>query len=727
MNWTGGALSRSRKPRGTLVDKQKEHFAKVRNNVLHSQKSTAPKHIEFFGKMVTMKPSYENQVPQNQLDMGESLAVVNDLEGRGRSKRRCARSSPRIQSEDGTVYSVPEERHHRKRRRSTSSEPVLEMPRKPDRSSRQRELVRKDDGELELLEARRRRLLDQGSWLKITPQPLPQLQYPRLDDTDKIGRRRQISSQEKTRGHLQKSRRLPSPFAQRSLAKNMHGGDTAGQGRVRIAIGSQEVRAGASSSTRTRRDVSLSNTISDVMLLDDEEDANEFPASDQHAPYPCDSTRMNSNTTALYDKVVAALARQQSSNNSSCSGGIIDSGSDVTRTPSYNRAKIIQPSFTSEKVLRSINALESAASDVAEVGGVKPVVSTSQASANNKWASWVHPAIDSDIAHPASLDGYDECHTISPGVSERPPRALARLAAMPRQRSSDQDAVNANNEHERTKSIVILVRSRSSSVRSFQNEIPPKVVEQVPEVVSSSEYEVVPATTRTSAQDAVIDISEEQGTAMQSRITTLFLDDCINTKNSRPAEVCTPTSNYRNAADDVVADPIVQPFAEFKSTKQVIATNAKPPLQEARQTMEVSRSNRKVDFSTMFGAKTWARNLPPKEAAPQKYSTIPISDTSGILASSLRLLPAQSEPVATSHPKIRSRIENEDAAWLKFVLSEPEEEDQDQPLQEAFRLPKRTRKAPTWNKTQSQIVNPAQSTPASSSFDSPSIDKSSRM
>ena len=485
MNWTGGHLSRrSRGGAGaSLNPRQKEHFAKVQNNLRNGTKKRTPIKWSIFGKIQVQQADYERQSSVEPRAYREaSLPVPHDGSRSASNQMNDDRSLPRkshntrqptrlIKEEPGThhdLYSAtPPPAEKRKRQGISGTEHY--------------------DEEVEFISRKRQRLLDKGDWVGITYQRPLKMKFASPRHAEYVGRRRKITDGHHARYATQQSR-LVSPFAARTLYHSPQI-DTRvrprGKTDVRIHIGNRIIPPGISSSTapsrRTRRYTTPRKIpeqhqvqSSDVMLLDNDEvlrrcsySIDETPFDDQEAeiygtgqdqrsPYLHTENERNygDHKKDGNERSSAGEGNQNDGEYGQYEGDEYDSAqgdhdpssteanispnlselslSPVLGTP-FSPSLIRHPIPQSSKVssiLRS-GSSQIADSTAVQVGKYKPIVPSSQILDNKIWKTWMASLYNEESVHghPGEEDDIQQKRLISPGISTAPARRIDRLAS----------------------------------------------------------------------------------------------------------------------------------------------------------------------------------------------------------------------------------------------------------------------------------------------------------
>lgn len=285
MNWTGGRLSRHSRACGSLNQRQKQHFAKVQNNLRDGTKKRSPLKVSIFDRIEVHHPETQQSSIGSKrhgiLGRGESPPVerrngmLHYTANRNTRERTPIRSEMKreIIPDDDILSATPQPWEKRKRELSVSL------------SEKESNL----EEEHHLMSEKRRKLLLRGDWVGINIQRPLQMTFTSPRHGDRIGRRRKITDGHRAHYSTKLQSTITSPFTTRCRNHSLQNFDVEGQrgaqswkSDVRIFIGNRVVPPGISSSTAPsrvsrgysvhRRRLEQSQTASsDVMLLDNEE------------------------------------------------------------------------------------------------------------------------------------------------------------------------------------------------------------------------------------------------------------------------------------------------------------------------------------------------------------------------------------------------------------------------------------------------------------------------
>ncbi|KAK3080728.1 hypothetical protein LTS18_013720, partial [Coniosporium uncinatum] len=277
MNWTGGRLQRhSKKSTNSIIDRQKQHFAKVRTR-LHNGSSpfVAP----------PFRPSF----------LSNSKGV---LDGRiapfGRDSQRPLGHSSRQRKleEFDTIADVaerlssmrPRDKQHQHEKaagprfeRATSPSHDRKVPEHPSKSRQliyplhqKRKRLEESKEEVALLEARRQLLL-KSDWVGLAPSRPVQIQFNARRNRDQFAKRRKVDKDAYTRRAVRQRNQLQvfQEGNDRVQGYFMSGAIVNDPNDIRIRIGSEVLASQVSEAEKLDTIVrSASGGSSDAMLLD---------------------------------------------------------------------------------------------------------------------------------------------------------------------------------------------------------------------------------------------------------------------------------------------------------------------------------------------------------------------------------------------------------------------------------------------------------------------------
>lgn len=248
MDWTGGTRRRFARGGGkSVVQRQKAHFAKVRNRLQNGLSSRSSHPPESFGDMFgTEQRAYADQHGSTEgRSQLETLAVKTDThrqtsqQERARPHKEDHRSRTRnsvspgglrihdgLRSARGTVPSPTHARPASDARPVSNVKPVSNTRSKESTWGRNRAASvsrpnsmalpsSREPTEEDLLLANRRRLLAHSDWLGLAAARPVRMKFPSSRDKDRIGKRRKIEKTATTRSRPAEHRELPPLFNER--------------------------------------------------------------------------------------------------------------------------------------------------------------------------------------------------------------------------------------------------------------------------------------------------------------------------------------------------------------------------------------------------------------------------------------------------------------------------------------------------------------------------------
>ena len=477
MNWTGGLLSRRSRGGATasLNQRQREHFAKIRNNLRNGTKNQSPMRWSVFGKKHVEIGDHERQFAVERREYrkaglyvpsGRSLYSSNQTARGGHS----IRSSERHHTQE-SISGVPVEHDPASDDNFHTATPAPADQGKPEASKN----VVHGEG-VDVIAKKRQRLLEKRDWVGMTYQRPLQMIFYSAEHADNVGRRKV------TAGHRARyaSRRnaLGSPFMAHPLRYSLkdctdpdHGGKT----DVRIHIGDMLIPPGMSSSTApSRRTRGHSRTqhigqhiqppSSDIMLLDNDDlqrnqlyqGINETLFVHQEAKI-CENSQHKVSACSIgasfadeRDCDDDELGGNEQASNAHYGGDDFDSirhrytyssiESEKRNSPSEyptsprlgnpcSPSLIKHPIPQSSRVssiLRSASS-QTASSTLAQVAILKPAVPSSQVLDNEMWEDWVaHLNSGDSFQGIGKEDDIMQEIWISPGISTAPTRRINR-------------------------------------------------------------------------------------------------------------------------------------------------------------------------------------------------------------------------------------------------------------------------------------------------------------
>lgn len=542
MNWTGGRLQRhsGKSSRGgsggALTKRQKEHFAKVKANLRTGSQKNVTTKWTIFDNIVVEKPP--RQLLENHFgSLNNSEYSARQERGRNEVERE---HFPDLYKHKELISNpLCKELQYKQRNNSSSSfelvqrssiadddlynatPPPLRIKREHAASSELRDAPQNNEARKSIeqsMEERRRSLLNQKDWVGLSTHHLPKLKFNQPRHDGDIGRRRKVKGGHRAR-YCKLQTRIGSPFAARNtqMRKQQEAGYIEGglpKNDVRISIGGRIVPPGISSSSRPTKVIRQSTPrikhrilSSDDMLLDDEynmedqEDLNSdrflsiFEARINGNEEDENSTRMIS-SSADPDNYDTRRNQEKHPNTRReplfdivSRNGISDDfggkASPFSRTAVRSicdtRMKQPMPIRPAQHPVLHLSSPKCNSSVLAQVGGLRSVVSEDQLMDNEMWKAWIPPSTqhknyDDEGEGEGEEHLKDRSVLISPGISAIP---AFREKTFSGSRSNDEDS---SGQYEHTESWrgceSSMIQEQSTSVYN-RNLFPSDEVENI--------------------------------------------------------------------------------------------------------------------------------------------------------------------------------------------------------------------------------------------------------
>ncbi|TGO20416.1 hypothetical protein BPAE_0297g00050 [Botrytis paeoniae] len=499
MNWTGGRLQRhsGKSSRGggggALTKRQKEHFAKVKANLRTGSQKNITAKWTIFHNIVVEQP--HRQSFGNHIDSVKNSECSSRQE-RGRNEVEREHFTDLYKYNDLTPIPLCRElqdKHTDNRSSSVdivqrssiadddlynATPPPLRIKREHVASSELRDDPQKYEAREAIersMEERRRNLLNQKDWVGLNIHHLPKLKFNQPRHDEYIGRRRRVKGGHRAR-YRKLQTRISSPFATRNtqMREQQEAGYMEGRpprNGVRISIGGRVVPPGISSSSRPTKVIRQSTPrmkyralSSDDMLLDDEyivedqEDLNSdrflsifearihgngeddnstriIPSSrdpGNHGTYRNQENLPNTRREPLLN----IISRNEISNE--FGGKTSPLSCTAVRSICDTRMKQPVPIHPAQHPVLHLSSPKCNSSVLAQVGGLRSVVSEDQLMDNEMWKEWMPPPTDTEHNN---YKGEEHSKTrnlsISPGISAIP---ALRGKTFSSSRSNDEDS-----------------------------------------------------------------------------------------------------------------------------------------------------------------------------------------------------------------------------------------------------------------------------------------------
>jgi hypothetical protein len=301
MNWTGGRLSRhSRNTNGSLIQRQKQHFAQARSYLLNGPQKRSPIKWSIFDKIegaarggslnlyTTPRSARHNQPDFGPKDKGR-------LRKRHRSQTSLKSTLPEATFQGDEKSGFGRESSQGPLANGGSHHGVYQEIWSPSGAEIGREkapAVETADGvnvvyEADSLEERRRRILRRIDWVGANIQHPIKLRFTVTEEDERLGKRRRVTACHKSQFGAVIQPIITSPFTKPRQKPKEHGSlgtqssnenstEALPRNHVRISIGGRHVAAGVASSTSHSKTVggrfaSSRASTSDEMLLDEDD------------------------------------------------------------------------------------------------------------------------------------------------------------------------------------------------------------------------------------------------------------------------------------------------------------------------------------------------------------------------------------------------------------------------------------------------------------------------
>ncbi|KAF2278829.1 uncharacterized protein EI97DRAFT_440343 [Westerdykella ornata] len=274
MNWTGGSLQRhSKNAQRSVVKRQKEHFAKARTTLQNGSNVPAVPFCPSYLRPETM--SIGGQLPP--FGMGSVRHVGHSKRLRtGHSNDRSPRENTVHQAAHKRTYDCKGILSSAKIANTNQLEPGINgagpSPPAKDMRPSSPNGTPVDDLEQRLLEANRRRLLQQRDWAGLGPSRPVKMHFASIREKQRIGKRRKVSSRSGIRIDThQLPRSMPHHGRDAYRLIDMHHGLDA----IKVRIGTEALASQSSAQPSEHampcRPEDNRTELSDPMLFDHED------------------------------------------------------------------------------------------------------------------------------------------------------------------------------------------------------------------------------------------------------------------------------------------------------------------------------------------------------------------------------------------------------------------------------------------------------------------------
>lgn len=418
MNWTEGNLARHSRgrQRNKLAERQKQHFAKARNSLLHNATKQSPMTIPAFDRGHTGDRQRQTRAPG-----------VSSRHYSGPSRHEYSNNHPKEQV-NPSLGATLDSRDHihsfktKQMERHLSSEMVSFEKKRP----RDSELDSTDDDHSGLLLEKKRRLLGRADWVGLSMQQPLEIVFPGqwdLNDGPRWSKAVENQSSRRTRKVRHFASRSPTDDNIQGLNRNLGSARQHDQGLpLRIQIGSQEIQPSATTASQAsiKRYSLAPRTLHGS--------SSHFPGQPRQFPASRPSKDVSA-TKKLYLPSSDQLGYEKSRQTTS-------SLSDSVKAPLANEGHLPQIVYSSSVIHEpaprrandfmvlqwSPSTSEKAESIQVQVGKDEPVVPASQKAENEMWKRLLtssdrgSESMTQGSSHDASLIGLP----LSPGVSALP-------------------------------------------------------------------------------------------------------------------------------------------------------------------------------------------------------------------------------------------------------------------------------------------------------------------
>lgn len=324
MNWTGGALPRSRNghAKATLSNVQKKHFAKVRGKLLGPPPSSPDFDTSIFKDARSQRLHHHNRRPrspcrdhqsQTRLDSYDDIAPVVRKLGSLRPRKNHAQQDsgagnerPQLNAQDQSVH------QSRSYHRNPTKAITINKVEHQDSFTVQKEAV---SCSLDSFEAKRQQLLSKRDWVGFASTKPVEIHFPSARARERIGKRRRLNTAEQrmSLNQDQQQRRTSYQTMEDRRPPRRYGQPSSSIGDISIRIGEQEHEKignaeGAVSATRQIHYVGTP----DEMLLDLEHHSTSSVHSQRLKPTvnrrndPTESSSVSTRRTQVQDRATPA-------------------------------------------------------------------------------------------------------------------------------------------------------------------------------------------------------------------------------------------------------------------------------------------------------------------------------------------------------------------------------------------------------------------------------------
>ncbi|CZR53158.1 uncharacterized protein PAC_03036 [Phialocephala subalpina] len=279
MNWTGGRLQRHSNAADNVKQRQKQHFARVQQNLRCAPKFKSPAKWSVFDLIAE----------DRQQSLRESSVVQLAPKASSREESRSTSKLPaRLLP---TAHAARKREHNRIKPTPVPDDDLYNATPPPWKYKQERKdllslsgvgSVGEQQQEEESMSEKRRRILRRGDWVGVGIQKPLNVAFASPRDEENIGRRRKVLHSHRARYETRQTHitspfppraRCPAHIAPAEWARQQQQQAAMGRADVRISTGGRVVPPGlSSSSARTATRYRSQATPSDVMLLDNNDD-----------------------------------------------------------------------------------------------------------------------------------------------------------------------------------------------------------------------------------------------------------------------------------------------------------------------------------------------------------------------------------------------------------------------------------------------------------------------
>jgi hypothetical protein len=693
MNWTGGRLSRhSRNANSSLNQRQKQHFAKVRSGLLNGPQKRSPMRWSIFEKddgtarvegsklYITPPPA-----PMYQPDFGPNDEGISKRGHRSENSSNSALPQATFSRNKGSGRG--RESHKELLGHGGSGHDFHQgaLPSLDTETGKQKvpNMEIADDvnigDEADSFEERRRRILRRIDWVGANIQHPIKLKFTAPGNDDGIGKRRKITAHHQNQfsamaqpmimaqSPMPKSKEKPHGLLG---ARSMRGkiNEALPKNHVRISIGGRPVAAGVSSSTSHHsKTVGGRFSSSDEMLLDGDDISRQhrqFPQERQvYLSYPASpsfaSSTMFGNTSTFSAspkdlpirtphrrQVLSSYGRSKLAIHRHTAAPCVNLKGRVSSSRSGEDSSTLDVAQHLDKRLNHlVHSKGRLAENTATLHSNLVTVRSHTARSLPDITSRVHADVTQVLDLEANLESLPSNPCYVTGVSKQLSESTIKLQAVAQDKSRRINRFDSQPEllhpiplSSRTLRVLCTTSSEAGS--------------------NVAQIDMEPAATRSQVLDEEIwktwvlspggDLSNESHNEM-------YEDVCIS-----PG-----ISNYgRQVAQRNLDDPIERD----KNNLEMLQGLALPDHASGQESEQTGKSPTDVKKEEIH------REIRPSSQEYVDYPrTMPVIDYKSLFLSRARKLPSQSKPKPV-------RVANRNEAWMRFILSDNDDNDEEDNL-----------------------------------------------